>query len=166
MGPWSMGCGSSTPGGGPQASQPAKTAPPDPKTAFSVQEAPKQTPAPAVPAELPKKATPAPNLDVGPLTSPVSTGTRWGHVQQAPPDPILGVAEAFKGDPAEKKVNLGIGAYRDESGAPWVLECVKQASNLLLDDLNTGNTNKEYLPVTGLQSFLDVTSQVIPNSKP
>ena len=29
---------------------------------------------------------------------------------------------------AEKKVNLGIGAYRDESGKPWVLECVKAVS--------------------------------------
>jgi hypothetical protein len=31
---------------------------------------------------------------------------------------------------AEKKVNLGIGAYRDESGKPWVLECVKAVSFL------------------------------------
>ena len=29
---------------------------------------------------------------------------------------------------AEKKVNLGIGAYRDEAGKPWVLECVKAVS--------------------------------------
>ena len=49
----------------------------------------------------------------------------WSHVEQAPADPILGVAQAFKEDPAEKKVNLGIGAYRDEAGKPWVLECVK-----------------------------------------
>jgi hypothetical protein len=118
-----------------------------------------EAPQPAV-AALPK-AAPAPNLDVGVITSAGPDGTRWSHVEQAPPDPILGVAEAFKADPAEKKVNLGIGAYRDEMGKPWVLECVKQASNLLLDDLNAGGTNKEYLPVTGLQGFLDVTSQVI-----
>jgi aspartate/tyrosine/aromatic aminotransferase len=31
---------------------------------------------------------------------------------------------------AEKKVNLGIGAYRDEAGKPWVLECVKAVSPL------------------------------------
>jgi len=31
---------------------------------------------------------------------------------------------------AEKKVNLGIGAYRDEAGKPWVLECVKAVSHL------------------------------------
>ena len=87
--------------------------------------------------------------------------SRWSHVEQAPPDPILGVAEAFKKDPAEKKVNLGIGAYRDEAGKPWVLECVKAAEKVLLEDLNSGKINKEYLPVTGLQDFLNVTSQVI-----
>lgn len=27
---------------------------------------------------------------------------------------------------AENKVNLGIGAYRDENGKPWVLSCIKQ----------------------------------------
>jgi len=85
----------------------------------------------------------------------------WSHVEQAPADPILGVAEAFKKDPAEKKVNLGIGAYRDEAGKPWVLECVKAAEKVLLEDLNSGKINKEYLPVTGLQDFLNVTSQVI-----
>jgi len=87
--------------------------------------------------------------------------SRWNHVEQAPPDPILGVAEAFKKDPAAEKVNLGIGAYRDEAGKPWVLGCVKEAEKVLLDDLNSGKSNKEYLPVTGLAAFFDVTSQVI-----
>jgi aspartate/tyrosine/aromatic aminotransferase len=36
----------------------------------------------------------------------------------------------------------------------------KQAEKVLLDELNSGKSNKEYLPVTGLQAFLDVTSQV------
>jgi hypothetical protein len=35
-----------------------------------------------------------------------------------------------------------------------------QAEKILLDELNSGKSNKEYLPVTGLQAFLDVTSQV------
>ena len=56
----------------------------------------------------------------------------WNHVEQAPADPILGVAAAFKEDPSDKKVNLGIGAYRDEAGKPWVLGCVKEVSILCL----------------------------------
>lgn len=31
-----------------------------------------------------------------------------------PPDAILGVTEAFKADKNPNKVNLGVGAYRDD----------------------------------------------------
>jgi len=87
--------------------------------------------------------------------------SRWSNVEEAPPDPILGVSVAFNADTSDKKINLGIGAYRDESGKPWVLGCVKAAEKKICDDLNSGAINKEYLPVQGFQPFLDVTSQVI-----
>jgi len=82
-------------------------------------------------------------------------------VTEAPPDPILGVSVAFNADPSDQKVNLGIGAYRDENGKPWVLGCVKEAEKRITDDLINGKINMEYLPVQGLQSFLDQTSKVI-----
>ena len=43
-----------------------------------------------------------------------------------PPDPILGVTEAFKRDSNSNKINLGVGAYRDDKGKPYVLSCVKK----------------------------------------
>lgn len=43
-----------------------------------------------------------------------------------PPDPILGVTEAFKRDANPKKMNLGVGAYRDDQGKPYVLNCVRK----------------------------------------
>ena len=43
-----------------------------------------------------------------------------------PPDPILGITEAFKLDKNPKKINLGAGAYRDDHGKPYVLSCVKK----------------------------------------
>ena len=43
-----------------------------------------------------------------------------------PPDPILGVSEAFKRDTNPKKMNLGVGAYRDDQGKPFVLSCVRK----------------------------------------
>lgn len=43
-----------------------------------------------------------------------------------PPDPILGVTEAFKRDTNPKKMNLGVGAYRDDQGKPFVLSCVRK----------------------------------------
>lgn len=41
-----------------------------------------------------------------------------------PPDPILGVTEAFKRDTNPEKINLGVGAYRDDNGKPFVLPSV------------------------------------------
>lgn len=45
-----------------------------------------------------------------------------------PPDPILGVSEAFKRDSNPKKMNLGVGAYRDDQGKPFVLSCVRKVA--------------------------------------
>ena len=50
------------------------------------------------------------------------------HVPQAPEDPLFGLMAAYKKDDFEKKVDLGIGAYRDNNAKPWVLPVVKQAS--------------------------------------
>lgn len=43
-----------------------------------------------------------------------------------PPDAILGVTEAYKRDTNEKKINLGVGAYRDDNGKPYVLPSVRK----------------------------------------
>lgn len=43
-----------------------------------------------------------------------------------PPDVILGITEAYKKDPNPNKVNLGVGAYRDDEGKPFVLPSVKK----------------------------------------
>ena len=41
------------------------------------------------------------------------------------------MTEAFKGDKNPQKINLGIGAYRDENGKPYVLNAVNQAEAFL-----------------------------------
>jgi hypothetical protein len=47
-------------------------------------------------------------------------------VPQAPVDALFGLMAAYKADSSPKKVDLGIGAYRDNDGKPWVLPVVKQ----------------------------------------
>ena len=44
-----------------------------------------------------------------------------------PPDAILGVTEAFKKDNSPVKMNLGVGAYRDDGGQPFVLPSILKA---------------------------------------
>jgi aspartate aminotransferase, cytoplasmic len=56
------------------------------------------------------------------MASPFSTEV----VPQAPTDPLFGLMAAYKADPASNKVDLGIGAYRDNTGKPWILPVVKQ----------------------------------------
>ncbi|KAK2461875.1 hypothetical protein APHAL10511_006338 [Amanita phalloides] len=73
----------------------------------------------------------------------------WSAVPAGPPDPILGVTEAFKADKDPRKINLGVGAYRDETGKPYVLSSVKKAEEIV----RASNPDKEYLPITGLAEF-------------
>lgn len=54
--------------------------------------------------------------------------SRFESITMAPPDPILGVSEAFRADNHEMKLNLGVGAYRTEDLQPYVLKVVKKAS--------------------------------------
>ncbi|XP_060694279.1 aspartate aminotransferase, mitochondrial [Hemiscyllium ocellatum] len=73
----------------------------------------------------------------------------WSHVEMGPPDPILGVTEAFKRDNNPKKMNLGVGAYRDDNGKPYVLSCVRKAEA----QIAAKKMDKEYLPIGGLADF-------------
>lgn len=47
-------------------------------------------------------------------------------VPQAPEDPLFGLMAAFRRDTDSSKVDLGIGAYRDNNAKPWVLPVVKK----------------------------------------
>lgn len=66
-----------------------------------------------------------------------------------PPDAILGVTEAFKRDTNSNKINLGVGAYRDDNGKPYVLPCVRKAE----EQIRAKNLDKEYAPIGGTAEF-------------
>jgi len=55
-----------------------------------------------------------------------SEPNQFGHIAQAPADPILQLTTQFKADKFEKKVNLGVGAYRDDNGKPFVFPIVRK----------------------------------------
>ena len=73
-----------------------------------------------------------------------------------PPDPILGVTEAFKRDTNPKKINLGVGAYRDDNGKPFVLPCVKEAEKKLA----SSSLDHEYLPIGGNSKFCQAAAEL------
>ncbi|WFD33068.1 aspartate transaminase [Malassezia sp. CBS 17886] len=100
---------------------------------------------------------------------PETTDT-WANVPEAPPDrcvlapvhplthSILAIAADFQRDTSEKKANLGVGAYRDENGKPWVLPAVHQAEEKLLRD---PNANHEYLPMEGYHPFTRAAAEFL-----
>lgn len=75
------------------------------------------------------------------MSSSVLFSSWWSGVQMGPPDPILGVTEAFKRDTNPKKMNLGVGAYRDDQGKPYVLSCVRKVKPLVLSIVLTDHVS-------------------------
>jgi aspartate aminotransferase len=55
-----------------------------------------------------------------------STSFSADVVPQAPEDALFGLMAAYKRDTDPNKVDLGIGAYRDDNAKPWVLPVVKK----------------------------------------
>jgi len=74
----------------------------------------------------------------------------WSHLTAAPADPILGLNEAFKADKHPKKVLLGMGAYRDDQGKPFILNCVRRAEEIILEK----DMDHEYAGIQGIESYV------------
>ncbi|KIY68604.1 aspartate amino-transferase [Cylindrobasidium torrendii FP15055 ss-10] len=92
------------------------------------------------------------------ITQPTMAAESWQNVPLAPPDSIFQLTAAYKADTFEKKVNLGVGAYRDDDGKPWVLPVVKKAEARLL---SSPNLDHEYLPITGLPEYTSAAAKLI-----
>lgn len=72
-------------------------------------------------------------------------------------DPILGLMIACQSDPNSRKVDLGVGVYRDESGCTPVLPSVKAAEALLLE----GQDSKAYVGPAGRDDFNRLCQQLL-----
>ncbi|UWZ92760.1 aspartate/tyrosine/aromatic aminotransferase [[Pasteurella] aerogenes] len=71
------------------------------------------------------------------------------NINAAPADPILGLGEAFKAETRDKKINLGIGVYKDAKGTTPIMKAVKKAEQRLFDV----ETTKNYLSIDGVAEF-------------
>ena len=75
----------------------------------------------------------------------------------APADPILGLTDAYRADPRNPKVNLGVGVFMDETGATPVLDAVHKAEVLLAATEKT----KTYLPIAGAPSYTSAATELV-----
>ncbi|PLY01800.1 MAG: aromatic amino acid aminotransferase [Desulfuromonas sp.] len=79
------------------------------------------------------------------------------NVQIAPPDPILGLTEMFKADPNPEKINLSVGVYQDATGKTPVLNTVKKAEKIILEQ----ESSKGYLPMTGDPAYCGLVQELL-----
>ena len=78
-------------------------------------------------------------------TSTSESKNLWDSIETVPDDPILGMITKFNEDKFPNKVNISVGADRDENGKPYILKCVKKSIEKFAKD----NVNHEYMPMGG-----------------
>lgn len=72
-------------------------------------------------------------------------------------DTILGLMAAYRADPDPRKVDLGIGVYRDDRGETPVLAAVQRAESALL----ASQTTKAYVGPTGNPGFNQAMERLV-----
>ncbi|PAU76078.1 amino acid aminotransferase [Halomonas salipaludis] len=73
------------------------------------------------------------------------------------PDPILTLSEHFMSDTNPRKIDLGIGLYKDKNGNTPVMESVRIAESSIVDRA----VDKVYKGSSGLDGFCDVISWLL-----
>ena len=71
------------------------------------------------------------------------------RLERLPVDPILGLMAAFRADADARKVDLGVGVYRDDRGETPVVQAVRQAEQAVL----SRQTTKSYVAPAGNPGF-------------
>jgi aspartate aminotransferase len=79
------------------------------------------------------------------------------RLNAVPPDPILGVIAAHAADENPRKIDLGVGVYRDETGDTPILQCVREAERILVST----QESKSYLGPRGVPGFNGAMSDLI-----
>jgi aspartate aminotransferase len=81
----------------------------------------------------------------------------FAHLSPQPKDKILALMAAYKEDPRDTKVDLGVGVYKDASGNTPVMRAVKAAERRLVDE----QTSKAYVGLAGDPAFSDAMIDLV-----
>lgn len=79
------------------------------------------------------------------------------NLDAQPKDKILALMAAFKEDPRDTKVDLGVGVYKDASGNTPVMRAVKAAEQRLVSE----QTTKAYTGLAGDPAFADAMIDLV-----
>ncbi|RMZ77404.1 hypothetical protein DV738_g4367, partial [Chaetothyriales sp. CBS 135597] len=101
-------------------------------------------------------------------------GARFADVPAGPPDPMFILKQASDSDQSPDKIDVGIGVYRGDAPGYYEFEVIKKAKRIL-EERNLGHevsqlswgkgrvtvNNVQYLPTTGLQSFIEGATRLL-----
>ncbi|MBC7165422.1 MAG: aspartate/tyrosine/aromatic aminotransferase [Roseovarius sp.] len=73
------------------------------------------------------------------------------HLKEKPADKIIALAQAYRDDPREGKIDLGVGVYRTPEGVTPIMRAIKTAEKQLWET----ETTKAYTALAGDPAFAD-----------
>lgn len=85
-----------------------------------------------------------------------ATLSLFASLERQPPDALLAVIGMHRADPRSDKIDVGVGVYRDSTGATPVMRAVKAAEAQLLAE----QQSKSYLGAEGDQRFTDLLAEI------
>ena len=78
-------------------------------------------------------------------------------LETRPPDKIIKLIQEFKNDPRDRKLDLGVGVYRDAQGITPIMRAVKAAERTLWDT----ETTKAYTGMAGDPGYLNAMTDLV-----
>ncbi|MGR3424934.1 MAG: amino acid aminotransferase [Sagittula sp.] len=79
------------------------------------------------------------------------------HLKEQPADKILALMEAYKGDPRDDKIDLGVGVYKNPEGITPVMRAVKAAEKRIWEEQET----KAYTGLAGDPAYADAMISLV-----
>jgi aromatic-amino-acid transaminase len=79
------------------------------------------------------------------------------HLTKQPEDKIIGLMAKYRADPRPEKVDLGVGVYKDATGATPIMRAVKKAEQQLWE----AETTKTYTALAGDPAFGRALSELV-----
>jgi aspartate aminotransferase len=79
------------------------------------------------------------------------------HLKDQPADKILSLMAAYRADPRDTKIDLGVGVYKDPTGLTPVMRAVKAAEKRIWEE----QTTKTYTGLAGDPAFADAMTGLV-----
>ena len=79
------------------------------------------------------------------------------HLKEKPADKIIALGQAFREDPRETKIDLGVGVYKNPEGVTPVMRAIKTAEKRLWEE----ETTKKYTALAGDPAFTGAMADLV-----